>query len=426
MVVRSQRVVLPGGERPASVVVREGVIAGIAGVADPVVADAEVVLDPGVALLPGLVDPHVHLNDPGTDWEGFDTGTRAAAAGGVTTLVDMPLDSVPTTIDAAALQAKRAAAQGRCHVDVGFWAGAVPGNLAELPALHEAGARGFKCFLADSGTPGFESLDDTGMHAAMSQIAELGSVLLVHATGEPEGQAAGREYAPFLATHPVAGEVDAVGRVIEAAARTGARAHVVHVSVSESASLIAAARALGTRITAETCPHYLFFGAETIPDGATEFACNPPIRDAANAARLRMQLASGDIDMVASDHSPCAPQFKPPDFAAAWGGISSLQLSLPAVWTAMRGQASLCDVARWMAARPAVLARLPGKGAIAVGRDADLIAFDPEGSFVVDPSALHHRHPITPYDGRKLEGVVRRTWLRGVEVDFAAPRGIAL
>ena len=376
-------------------------------------------------LLPGVVDTHVHVNEPGrTHWEGFATATRAAAAGGVTTIADMPLNSLPPTTDAAALQAKRAAAGGQCWVDVAFWGGAVPGNEPDRGDLHRAGVRGFKCFLADSGVPEFPPLDRAGLRRAAEQVAELGSLLLVHAEdpaclGEVGGPG-GADYLAFLRSRPPRAETSAIEAVIEAVRDTGVRAHILHVSSADAIEMLAAARADGLAVSSETCPHYLALAAEDVPAGAAEFKCCPPVRERANSDRLWAGLLAGVIDCVVSDHSPCPPEDKLPgtgDFAKAWGGIASLQLSLPIVWTYGRERGvSLEALACWMAAAPAQLARLAQKGRIAVGCDADLVAFAPDASFVVEPGMLEHRHKLTPYAGRRLTGVVRRTWLRGREI----------
>ncbi|MDX6315570.1 MAG: allantoinase, partial [Streptomyces sp.] len=355
----------------------------------------------------------------------------AAAAGGITTLVDMPLDSVPVTVDPAALAAKRAAATGQCFVDVGFWGGVVPGGTAHLPALREAGVLGFKCFLSDSGSPDFPPLSRRQLLETLRVLRELDAVLLVHAESERELSAApparGRRYADFLASRPPQAELAAVAAVLDAARATGARVHIVHLSTARALPLIAAARREGVAVTAETCPHYLTLAAELVPDGATEYACCPPVREAANQDGLWAGLADGTLDLVVSDHSPCAAELKhldTGDFGAAWGGISSLQLALPLVWTQARRRGfRLPDVATWMASRPARLAGLPAKGRIAPGYDADLCAFAPDDTFTVRPETLHHRQPVTPYTGRTLHGVVRQTWLRGREVDFSYPAG---
>ncbi|RCG32510.1 allantoinase AllB [Sphaerisporangium album] len=431
LVIRAARAVVGGGEVAAAVCVRDGVITAVLPYDAPAPETDEVVeLGPDVVLLPGLVDSHVHVNEPGhADWEGFATATRAAAAGGITTLVDMPLDSVPATVRAEALEAKRAAASGRCLVDVGFWGGAIPGNLGGLAALRRAGVLGFKCFLADSGAPDFPPLRPDQLVAAMREVRAFDGVLLVHAesaaalAGRPPARGPG--YAGFLASRPDQVEEEAVATVIEAARLTGARAHIVHVSSARVLPAIGAARRAGVRLTAETCPHYLALTAEEVPEGATEYACCPPIRAAVNREPLWSALSGGVLDLVVSDHSPCAPELKHPgDFGAAWGGIASLQLSLPVVWTEarLRGVA-LPEVVRWMSEAPARLAGLPAKGAIAPGRDADLCAFAPDEGFVVRAGDLHHRHPVTPYAGRRLYGRVRRTWLRGRRVDPARPAG---
>ncbi len=421
LVFRARRIVTPAGERAGAVGVRDGRIVAVeASLEAPRVielADDEV-------LLPGLVDTHVHVNDPGrAEWEGFDTATAAAAAGGVTTIVDMPLNSVPPTIDVGALEVKRAAARGRVHVDVGFWGGAVPGNLDQLRPLHEAGVFGVKCFLLDSGVAEFGHLDP----AQLADVLSTGVLTIVHAEDAGAiGAAHGRRYADFLASRPRRAENDAIAVVIDAARRTGGRAHIVHLSSSDAIPLVAAARRDGVRITAETCPHYLTLTASEIPDGATEFKCCPPIREAANQELLWQALADGVIDCVVSDHSPCTAdlkRFDTGDFGQAWGGIAGLQLGLPAVWTAARSRGvPLAEVVRWMSAAPASLVGLTHKGAIEAGRDADLAVFAPDEEFTVDAAALRHRNPVSAYHGRTLTGVVRSTWLRGAEVT-GTPRG---
>jgi allantoinase len=385
-----------------------------------------------VVLLPGLVDTHVHVCEPGnTGWEGFATATRAAAAGGITALVDMPLDSVPATVTVAALRAKRAAAEGRCHVDVGFWGGVTPRNLRGLAPLHEAGVLGFKCFLADSGADDFPPVSIPQLQEALSVLRDLGSPLLVHAENADAlaavGPPAGRRYANYLASRPRGAENLAVAQVIEAARTTRGRAHIVHVSSSDTLPMIASARRDGVRLTAETCPHYLALAAEEIRDGETAVKCAPPVREAANRELLWSGLRDRVIGMVVSDHSPCTAAMKEldsGDFGAAWGGISSLQLALPVVWThARRRGFSLTDVVSWLAQRPAQLAGLHRKGRIAPGYDADFCVFAPGEGFTVDPARLHHRHPVTPYAGHRLLGIVRATILRGEPAGPVPPRG---
>jgi allantoinase len=429
LVVRAQRVVLPDGERAAAVHVRDGVIAAVT--AFDQAGDQPVTLAADEVLLPGLVDSHVHVNEPGrTEWEGFASATRAAAAGGITTIVDMPLNSIPPTVDVTALHVKRQAAQGQVSVDVAFWGGAVPGNASQLPRMLADGAVGVKCFLLDSGVPEFPPLDDAGLRAALTALVEVDGLLIAHcedgAVIAAAPDAGGASYADFLASRPGAAEESAIGRLIAAARDTGARVHVVHLADADALPMLREARADGVRITVETCPHYLTFSAEEVPDGATSFKCCPPIREAAHREALWAALADGDIDLVVSDHSPCTPELKRldvGDFALAWGGIAGLQVTLPVVWTGARARGlALPDVVRWMSAAPAVLTGLGGKGGIAVGKDADLVAFAPDERFRV--GELHHRNPGTPYAGRELSGVVRRTWLRGQLIaDGQAPLG---
>ncbi|MFC4784348.1 allantoinase AllB [Nocardioides sp. MAHUQ-72] len=427
LVVRARRVVTPAGVVGADVGIRDGVVVAVA---RELACDRVVELADDEVLLPGLVDSHVHVNEPGrTEWEGFASATRAAAAGGVTTIVDMPLNSIPPTVDVPALEVKRAAALGKCHVDVAFWGGAVPGNLASLRALHEAGVLGFKCFLVDSGVPEFPPLPLVEVERVMRELAAYDALLVVHAEdAELVGEASGRRYADFLGSRPRAAEDRAIGALVGLVRETGCRVHVLHLSSADAVPLLAAARAEGLPITAETCPHYLSFEAERIREGGTEFKCCPPIREGANREALWAALRDGVIDLVVSDHSPSTPDLKrldTGDFGAAWGGIASLQVGLAAVWTEARDRGfGVGDVARWMSAAPAALAGLPGKGAIEVGRAADLCVFAPDEEWRVEAARLHHRNPVTPYDGRTLTGAVRATWLRGEPIHLdAAPRG---
>jgi allantoinase len=433
-VLRADRAVLSTAdgltERPAAVVLDGGRIEAVLDRDAPVVADREIVREAGEVLLPGLVDTHVHVNEPGrTEWEGFASATRAAAAGGVTMLIDMPLNSLPPTTDAEALAVKRKAADGQCSIDVGFWGGAVPGNGAELAPLHRAGVFGFKCFLLPSGVDEFPPLSRAELAAALEQVAALDALMIVHA--EDPGlvtDAQGRRYADFLASRPRAAEDTAIAGLLELARQTGARVHVLHLSSADALPMIAEAKAAGLPVTAETCPHYLALSAEEVPDGDTRFKCCPPVRESGNRDALWRGLAEGTIDAVVSDHSPSTADLKrldTGDFGAAWGGIASLQLGLPVVWSQARERGhGLADVVRWMAGNTATLAGLASKGRIAPGAAADLVVFAPDESFTVDPGRLHHRNPVTPYAGRTLTGVVRGTWLRGQPIDLdAEPRG---
>jgi allantoinase len=430
VVVRARRAVVRGEERPAAVGIRDGRIVAVAAY-DALEAPDVVELADDEVLLPGLVDTHVHVNEPGrTDWEGFASATRAAAAGGVTTIVDMPLNSIPPTTTVAALEEKRSVAADQAYVDVGFWGGAVPGNVEDLAGLHEAGVFGFKCFLLDSGVEEFPHLPPAAFADAMTEVARLGALMIVHAEDADEVAecAHGTAYRGFLESRPDAAEERAIALVVDTARATGARAHVVHLSASGAVPTLRAARAEGVDVSVETCPHYLHFEAGSIPDGATELKCCPPIRDAANRDALWAALDSGDIDMVVSDHSPCTAVLKrrdTGDFAEAWGGIASLQLGLPVVWTSARERGvPLTDVVRWMATAPARRVGLAGKGEIAVGADADLCVFAPDEPWVVDPARLHHKNPVSAYAGRTLTGIVRATWLRGRPVELSAgPRG---
>ncbi|MBD0695276.1 allantoinase AllB [Streptomyces sp. CBMA123] len=433
-VIRSRRAVLPDGERPADVLIRGGRIEQVAAHGSLAVGDSELVDLGDTALLPGLVDTHVHVNEPGrTEWEGFATATRAAAAGGVTTIIDMPLNSVPPTTTVAGLDVKRKTAEGQAWVDLGFWGGAVPGNLADLEPLHRAGVFGFKSFLAPSGVDEFPHVEAADLEAALAEQARIGALAIIHAEDPAVLAAApqqpGVHYRDFLASRPAGAETAAVAHLLHTARRTGTRVHILHVSSAAVLPLLRQAREDGVRVTAETCPHYLTLAAEQVPDGDTAFKCCPPIRDEANRDALWEALANGEFTAVVSDHSPSTPDLKllpeyggSGDFAAAWGGIASLQLGLPAIWTEARRRGhTLADVVRWMSSGPAELVGLTGtKGAIAAGCDADLVAFDPDGEFAVHARALHHRNPVTPYAGRTLRGAVRTTWLRGRAVDTGA------
>jgi allantoinase len=434
LVLRSTRVITPEGTRAASVAVADGTITAVLPYDAPVPETARLEDLGDHVLLPGLVDTHVHVNDPGrTEWEGFWTATRAAAAGGITTLVDMPLNSLPPTTTVAHLRTKQQVAADKAHIDVGFWGGALPDNVKDLRPLHEAGVFGFKAFLSPSGVDEFPHLERDPLARAMAEIAAFDGLLIVHAE-DPHRLASapqqpGPKYADFLASRPRDAEDTAIARLIHEAKALHARVHVLHLSSSDALPMIAEARAEGVRITVETCPHYLTLTAEEVPDGASEFKCCPPIREAANQDLLWQALADGTIDCVVTDHSPSTADLKTDDFATAWGGISGLQLSLAAVWTEARRRGhGLEDVVRWMSTRTSGLVGLDDrKGAIAAGRDADFAVLAPDETFTVDPAALQHRNHVTAYAGRTLYGVVKSTWLRGQRIvadgEFTEPKG---
>ena len=427
LIVRSDRVLVDGALRPGAVLIEDGRIAAVG----PRDASGAEVHDVGDAVvMPGVVDTHVHVNEPGrTEWEGFATATLSAAAGGTTTLVDMPLNSIPATTTAAALAEKRAAAREKVAIDVGFWGGVVPGNRDQLAPLVAGGALGFKCFLVESGVDEFGWVGEKELAPALETLAGLGVPLLAHAevAGPIDAAAAAlagadpRAYATYLASRPPESEAQAIELLVRLVRATWARVHIVHHSAATALPLIAGARAEGLPLSAETCPHYLTFAAEEIPDGATAYKCAPPIRERDNREALWEALAEGVLDLVATDHSPCAPSLKgleAGDFAAAWGGISGLQLGLSATWTGARQRGfGVADLARWMCAGPARLAGLTSrKGALVPGLDADLVVWRPEDSFTVEPARLEHRHKVTPYAGAELFGVVESTYLRGERI----------
>ena len=413
----SRRVLLDGAFRPASVVVRHGRIAAID-------AREGEILDLGDdALLPALTDCHVHINEPGrTEWEGFETATKAAAAGGVTLIVDMPLNSDPVTTTRAALDAKKASAAGKLWVDVGLWGGVVPGNAGELRAMVDGGALGFKCFTCHSGIDDFPASTAEDLRIAMPVLRACGVPLLVHAELESPIEVTGdpREYATYLHSRPKEWEDRAVAMIVELVRETGCRAHIVHLSSAGALAAIRAAKADGLPITAETCPHYLGLAADEVPPGATEYKCAPPIRDRANQDLLWAALLDGTLDFVVTDHSPCIPalkRFETGQFMDAWGGVASLQLGLRSVWTAAHGRGvPLETVVRWMSASTAAFTGRSDRGAIRVGANADLVRFRPDTTAVLDPATLHHRHPTTPWAGRVLRGDVVTTWQRGERI----------
>ena len=432
VVFRGRQVLTTAGIAAREVGIRNGVIVAIEPLGNGLSGREVIELADDEILLPGLVDTHVHVNEPGrTEWEGFASATRAAAAGGVTTIIDMPLNSIPPTTTVAALLLKREVAEDQVFVDVGFWGGAVPGNRHELRPLHDEGVFGFKCFLLHSGVDEFPHLEADEMEADMAELKSFDSLMIVHAedahTIDHAPHPGGDRYAAFLASRPRGAENKAIAEVIERARRTGARAHIVHLSSSDALPMIATAKRDGVRLTVETCPHYLTLTAEEIPNGATAYKCCPPIREAANRELLWAGLQDGTIDCIVSDHSPSTLDLKDlenGDFAVAWGGVSSLQLGLSLIWTEARHRGiPLEQVVSWMADGPARLAGLDNKGRLAPGYDADLAVFAPDETYVVDASKLQHKNPITPYDGKALSGVVRQTYLRGTLIDSKTPTG---
>jgi allantoinase len=439
--LRSRRVVTPLGEVDATVVIDDGIITAVHPNSDLASAVAHLPTEDlgALVLLPGLVDAHTHINEPGrTEWEGFATATRAAAAGGFTTVVDMPLNCLPETTNVRALELKREAARGKCMVDYALWGGCVDGNQHELEPLALAGVAGFKSFLIYPGCDGFTAIDVANLELAAPSLARTGLPLLVHAELEPSINAAvehlnasgadWRRYATYLASRPDQAELDAIELMIELCRTYRFRLHIVHLATAQALPMIRSAKAEGLPLTVETCPHYLHCTAEDIPDGATLFKCAPPIRNAANREQLWAALADGTIDMIATDHSPCPPHMKRLEptqpgekcgrFDEAWGGIASLSTALPVLWTECHRRGfTLAQLTQWTSAAPATLAGLSKLvGSIEPGKHANLVAFDAEAEFTVTPECLHYRHKISPYMGERLHGSVQSTWLRGQRV----------
>jgi allantoinase len=437
LAIRGRRIFTSEGFRPAAVLIDGEKISALVG-HDEVPAGIPIRETGDLAVIPALVDTHVHVNEPGrTEWEGFVTATDAAAAGGVGTIVDMPLNCSPVTTTRAALDIKLAAAKGKLSVDAAFWGGVIPGNLKELEPMAAGGVVGFKCFLTHSGLDEFPNATRADLEAAMPVIARLGLPLIAHAELDPCGETAGDPavYDTYLNSRPPDMELRAIRLLIELCRKTGCRTHIVHLSNAAALEDIERAKSEGLPITVETCPHYLTFCAEEVPAGATQFKCAPPIRSAENREALWRGLGRGVIDFVVSDHSPCIPEMKKQDagdFMGAWGGIAGLQFTLPAVlWGAKRRGYGLEDVVRWTAANTAAFVGLASKGRLEKGRDADLAIVDDAELFDLTPECVRHRHALTPYAGLRLPGVVEATYVRGLpahEKDRPAtgPRGRAL
>lgn len=431
-ILHSGRTITPEGERDAYVWIKDGLIKSVSSALPDCTLN---LIDIGNnVLMPGVIDPHVHINEPGrTGWEGFDTATKAAIAGGVTTVVDMPLNSSPVTTSVDAFEKKRAAAEGKLHTNCGFWGGLVPGSEKEIEPLIQRGVLGFKAFLTHSGINEFPNVREEDLRKAMPLIAKHNLLLLVHCELEdgkreirpgrmrqamPQNKTSYREY---LLSRPKKWEDDAVALMIRLCEDYSCPVHVVHLSSADSVEQIRSAKEKGLPLTVETAQHYLAFCAEEIADGATAFKCAPPIRERENNERLWQALKEGIIDFVATDHSPATPDLKETesgDFTKAWGGIASIQFALPVLWTAARGRGcSLSDVCRWLSTNPSkLIGKGNRKGKIAEGYDADLIVWNPEENFVVTESLIHHRHKITPYLGKALSGTVKQTYLAGEKV----------
>lgn len=427
LVIRGRRVVTGSSVGPASLHITRGHISSIS-IFEDVPANSDLIeAGPDSVIMPGLVDTHVHVNEPGrTEWEGFESATRAAAAGGVTTIVDMPLNSIPATTTLDSFKTKLAAAGNQLQVDTAFWGGVVPGNTGELAKLWSAGVVGFKCFLIHSGVDEFPNVTETDLREAMPELARLGAPLIVHAELPGPVDAAccnssagaSAQYETFLRSRPRQAENEAVALMIKLARESGCRIHIVHHSSAEALPMLRSAKRFGLAISVETCPHYLHFAAEEVPDGATEFKCCPPVRERENREQLWSALLDGTIDMIVSDHSPCPAEMKlreQGDFMKAWGGISSLQLRLPVVWSHANSRGfDLNRLVEWLCAAPARQVGLaPQKGSLAVGSDADIVIWNPAEEFTVDPATLHHRHKLTPYAGAVLKGAVEKTFVRG-------------
>ncbi|KWR69995.1 cyclic amidohydrolase [Arthrobacter sp. W1] len=432
LVLRGQQVLAGKDIAPREIGVRDGKIVAVEPYGTGLSGTRVIEVAADEVLLPGLVDTHVHVNEPGrTEWEGFESATKAAAAGGVTTIVDMPLNSIPPTVNLEALEIKREAAGKNAYVNVGFWGGAIPGNKKDLRELHEAGVFGFKCFLLHSGVDEFPSLSVDEMEEDMAELASFDSLMIVHAEDaeiiDNSPQPVGGKYAGFLDSRPRDAENTAIAQVIERARTTGVRAHVLHLSSSDALEMIREAKAEGVKLTVETCPHYLTLLSEDIPDGATAFKCCPPIRENDNRELLWKGLEEGVIDCIVSDHSPSTIDLKDVengDFGVAWGGVASLQLGLPLIWSEAKQRGlKLEQVVQWMGVNPSKLAGLGAKGSIEEGKDADFAIFAPEDTFEVDVQKLHHKNPISPYQGKTLHGVVRRSIIAGNDVDFQTPSG---
>jgi allantoinase len=422
LAIRSERVITSSGIRSSFVLIADGRIIGVENEIPAGVPFSDL---GHLVLMAGIVDPHVHINEPGRpEWEGFNTATRAAIAGGITTLVEMPLNASPVTTTVKAFEQKINAASGKIHCHCGFWGGVIPGNEKDIEPLIKSGVLGFKAFLTGSGIDEFPCVTEQDLRLVMPILSRHDVPLLVHCELHSHqsrpSQLNPNSYQNYLASRPKKWEDDAINLVIRLCEEFNCHTHIVHLSAASSIQQIAEAKQRGLRLTVETCPHYLYFCSEEIPDGSPLFKCAPPIRDRENNEQLWEALKNGIIDFVATDHSPAPPSMKSldtGDLFSAWGGIASLQLSLPVVWTsALKHGCALEDISRWLCEKPARLPHLNTKGTLNIGADADLVAWDPESSFKVTEEMILHRYPFTPYTGETLKGVVRKTWLRGEKV----------
>jgi allantoinase len=421
--IKSTRIITPDGEKNGVVIIKDGLIIDVAPSLDN---DDERVIDVhDKVVMPGVIDPHVHINEPGrTEWEGFNTATKAALAGGITTLVDMPLNSSPVTTTADAFDSKLAAAKDQLHTNCGFWGGVIPGNENEIEALIENGVLGFKAFLTHSGIDEFPNVTEDDLRKVMPIIAKYNLPLLVHCeliSPLSEGEGTGVRYQDYLNSRPRKWEDDAIALMICLCEEYNCRTHIVHLSSSNSIEQIRNAKQKGLPLTVETGQHYLYYTAEQIRDGQTQFKCAPPIRGKENNEKLWHALQDGIIDFVATDHSPATPALKElqsGDFIKAWGGIASIQFALPVLWTAARKRkCSLNDIVKWLSENPAkLIGKQNSKGKIARGYDADIVVWDERKSFTVTENIIFHKHKITPYISEELFGVVEQTYLSGENV----------
>ncbi len=421
--ITSQRVVTPEGEKPAAMLIKDEKILDVVSVQN--IPEGCATEDMGNdVVMPGLVDAHVHINEPGrTDWEGFETATKAAASGGITTLVDMPLNCIPVTTTVEAFHHKISSTRNKLFVDCGFYGGLIPDNLMDIEPLAEAGVLGFKTFMSHSGIHEFPKVTESHLRKALPILTKKGIPVLVHAELENgvEPSDDHRTYESFQATRPKSWENNAIKLLIQLCKEYETAIHIVHLSSSDVLPEIAQAREDGLPLSVETCPHYLHFAAEEISNGDTRFKCAPPIWDADNREKLWVGLQKGTIDFITSDHSPCTPELKKlekGDFQTAWGGISSVQFTLPVIWTECRNRGfSLTHLAKWLCKGPAnFIGKGQRKGQISPGCDADLVCWDPDARFVVEQTAIHHKHKLTPYEGENLFGIVKKTFLRGKKV----------